>query len=682
MYLKKLKKLLAGALIGAVMSSVLPAVAAEPEIEVIFTDVTASDVTTLAGEAKIKVSVKGAEGSVSIAQMDLAFDGELRYKSIQFLQGENNPPDGFLYSPNTALANSTKALMPSIISSKGLNFEKETDLFVLTFSGDPGEKVTLSVDDTDNTYCTVGGSDLKASKSSSITANAVSEANEGKNAVIRLVMDKVSDFAAGSSSEGYKGSGVEVKITSEKTDGYTVYTVLNNTLTSKGGHRENETIPTFTLENTVLANDTYTVEVSGMGYVPYKKTGVTFDDVLNITNADFIPGDVNADKKVDAADKAECEKAAADKAYAADLADAADFNRDGVVDKYDLAVFDGIVDEAKKPEKMSAPAVSGGVKKINVEWSKPDEDGITGYVIRYGTSGTELSESKEISSADTKSIEITNLKAGVTYYVQIAAKNANGIGEYSDTVSAKSYASSDEIEHGSGSLPNGGTRPGNGGGSSSGGGGGSSSGGGSGVAPISPTAAPTATPAPTQNPNEPFVDLESHAWAKEAIYTLKNKGIISGVSDTEFAPASNIKRGDFMLILTRMLDVNDEFTENFEDVSEDSYYYNAVGSAKAAGIASGDGVNFMPENSITRQDLITLAYRAFLAKGYIEETSDLSALDIFDDKGDISDYAQAPMASMVSAGIIQGSDGGVNPVGNATRAEVAVMCARLLDLMK
>mgnify|MGYP000602920379 FL=1 len=90
----------------------------------------------------------------------------------------------------------------------------------------------------------------------------------------------------------------------------------------------------------------------------------------------------------------------------------------------------------------------------------------------------------------------------------------------------------------------------------------------------------------------------------------------------------------------------------------------------------------MPENSITRQDLITLAYRAFLAKGYITETSDLTSLDAFGDKDSISDYAKTSMASMVKAGIIQGADGNVNPKGSATRAEVAVMCARLVELMK
>ena len=90
----------------------------------------------------------------------------------------------------------------------------------------------------------------------------------------------------------------------------------------------------------------------------------------------------------------------------------------------------------------------------------------------------------------------------------------------------------------------------------------------------------------------------------------------------------------------------------------------------------------MPEASITRQDLITLAYRAFLAKGYISESTDTNTLDIFSDKNDISDYASIAMASMVDAGIIKGADNKVNPLGNATRAEVAVMCARLLGVIE
>ena len=104
-------------------------------------------------------------------------------------------------------------------------------------------------------------------------------------------MDKVLDFSA------TEDTGITMTLTGEKTEGYIVYSVLNNTLVSKGGNRESTTTPTFTVENTVLADETYIVELSGIGYVPYKKSGVSFDEALSITNADFIPGDVNAARR-------------------------------------------------------------------------------------------------------------------------------------------------------------------------------------------------------------------------------------------------------------------------------------------------------------------------------------------------------------------------------------------------
>ena len=188
------------------------------------------------------------------------------------------------------------------------------------------------------------------------------------------------------------------------------------------------------------------------------------------------------------------------------------------------------------------------------------------------------------------------------------------------------------------------------------------------------------TPA-TEPTEDEFTDLANYSWAKDAIYELRDKGIINGTSKTTYSPANNIKRGDFILILARMLEITGG-TDNFADVPVGSYYYDAISAAKAAGIAKGDGDNFMPEATITRQDLITLAYRAFLEQGVIEASDNVSVLDEFSDKDLISGYAKEAMASMVAAGIIQGSDGGVNPLGNATRAEVAVMCARLLSLMK
>ena len=625
------------------------------QIKVTLTDVTATDAATQYGEAKIKVSILGADGNISAVQNAFTFEG-LDYKNVQFLKGENNPPECVWVSPDKAKANADRKFSVGIASPGGIAFGDNEEVYIITFSGEPGEKVTLNV--ADGTFCvTDGGSKITASADGMCEAAASAKENKSIDAVIKLTMDTITGFNAAAET------GITLKITSQTTKGYLITDILSNKAVQEGGHRESTDIPTFTVKNSVLAGDKYTVELYGAGYVTYKKTDVTFDKPLEITNADFVPGDVNDDGKVDADDKA-----LAEKSKNGDYSEAADFDRNGKTDSADMKVFDGISDKTV-PTKMTKPTVTGGSKKITVKWTKPTDESVTGYTIKYGTSKDKLTGTKEIDKADTVSAEITGLSASTAYYLQIAAKNAAGTGEFSDIVNAKTDA--ENTQGGGGTGGGGGST---GGGSIGGGGGGST--GGSGYTPSTPNN-PT-----TPSSGETFTDLENHAWAKDAVYTLKNKGIISGISDTEFAPANNIKRGDFILILTRMLGVNNEFTENFADVPESAYYYQAIGSAKAAGIAQGSGENFMPENSIIRQDLITLAYRAFLAKGYITETTDLTSLDAFADKGDISDYAKTAMASMVKAGIIQGSNGNVNPKGFATRAEVAVMCARLCELMK
>lgn len=677
--MKKKIALLLIAVITAVSS--MPVFAAKSEtINIVFEDITAKDTTTLEGEAKIKVSVDGLDADVSIAQLAMEFSGDMKYKSITYLTGSNNPADGcVLVAPNAAAVNAEKKLMPSIISAKNpITFTDKTDLFVLTFSGETGSTVSLSMNDLKKSYVTVDGKDIFPAEKAEITANASTSANKGKNAVIKLTMDKVTDFTAKTGSGDYTSSGIELKITGE--NGYELYTVLNNVPISNGGHRDaTQTIPTFIISDTVVDGQTYTVEISGIGYVPYKKTGITFDNALEITNADFIPGDVNGDGTVDVADKELCQNAVDNPG---DATEATDFNRDGKTDKYDMKVFDGIADKPTAPAKMGKPTVTGGSKKITVKWDKPADETVTGYSIKYGISQSNLDKNVTVDKADTVSKDITGLSAGTTYYVSIAAVNAEGTGEYSDIASTATDKAADNGGGGGGGTGGGGGGGGTGGGGSKPSGGGTGGGGFTGGGSNGGNTGNGGATTPPKTEDEPFTDLGSYAWAKDSIYKLKNEGIISGTSDTTYAPANNIKRGDFMLILTRMLGINNEFIENFADVPQESYYYTAIGAAKAAGIASGDGVNFMPENSITRQDLITLAYRAFLGKGYITETTDASSLEAFADKDSVSDYAKTAMASMISAGIIQGSDGNVNPLGNATRAEVAVMCARLYDLMK
>ncbi|MBQ4087384.1 MAG: S-layer homology domain-containing protein [Clostridia bacterium] len=673
---------------------------ASAPIELILEDVTDSDATVLSGQAKLKVSVKGTTESVYGVQTTLSFFGDLSYSSVQFLQGENDPASGsFQVSQNPADVNLDMTVAPSILSKNAFDFSDKTDLFILTFTGEPGETIEVTLDESETkSYFTVDhltegryiGVDAETE---TISLTASSKQGGSIDATIRLEMDALQDIGFKSNFDGsepyYKDPGVCVEIIGEENS-------TNLKLFLSDLHRvTSANVPTFEIRTQLLAESNYTVKVTGMGFAPYTVEGVDFATVLTIGNTKFVPGDVDGNEVVDGYDKALFNLIVESEEYN----EAADFNRDGKVNNNDFSIIAHLPDveiggddneeedpEKPVPAKMEKPNLSATTDEIEVEWELLDEDEdtpypVTGYEIHYGTTA-EMKNVEEVDDPEETKFTLEDLEEDTKYYVCIAAVNENGRGEFSKTASISTKETS------SGGGGGGGTGGGGGGGGAGGGGGstgdsrpsagtgtgtGTGTGSGSGDVAVDPV-----------DPKEPFTDLGNYSWAKESIYSLKDAGIISGTSETTYSPAANIKRGDFILILSRMLKLEDAFTENFADVPESSYYYNAIGAAKVAGIAKGDSETntFRPEDTITRQDLITLAYRAFLDAGYIEATEDVSALDQFADKDLIAGYAAEAMASMVSAGIIKGSDGNVNPLGNATRAEVAVMCARLAALMK
>jgi len=172
-----------------------------------------------------------------------------------------------------------------------------------------------------------------------------------------------------------------------------------------------------------------------------------------------------------------------------------------------------------------------------------------------------------------------------------------------------------------------------------------------------------------------FRDLDGYDWAREAIEALAKAGVISGTTDTTFSPGAALTRGDFMALLMRML--APEGTPDgtgFTDVPPDSYYYSEITLAKSLGIASGTGNGtFRPGANVSRQDMVTLTYRALLQMGKLSEDAPRADLSRFKDADQISPYARQAMAVMVAAGAISGNtDGTLEPHGNANRAQAAV----------
>lgn len=658
------KKGIAAILTAAtLMSSMLPTYAQEEQkIDVLLEDISAKPeaLPILSGEAKIKISISGLNSDANIAQLALDFSGNMNYKAVQWLiEKDSDVISSLQVIPDGDVLYLSAVFNERVIKGNG---DTPTDICILTFRGEPGDSVFLAlIDDVKESYIEENYPEkenpIALGSDDEIAATAIENGAKALNAKVSLVMNKVADFNLKSNKRN-----IVMSIIGEDDR----FPIMFSTPIEEN---TNAIVPTLVVDTILAAEQTYTVRIEGPGYIPFEKTGVSFKTALKVENDEFIPGELVEDGVIDIKDKREFEEILASGVY--DITtERADFNRDGSIDSKDAKVYAHINDEEKAevPSKPAKPTVTGGSGKITVEWKAPEDGGskITGYVVRYGTSKTDLDKSKEISNPKTTSTSISGLSDGKTYYVQIAARNDVGISEYSDIASAKTDA-----DNGGGGTGGGGT-----------GGGGGFGGGQTSAGNMTGSGTVGNNPGFSDVNSGKFTDLGYHQWAEDAIYTLKDKGIINGITATTFAPANNIKRGDFVLILTRMLGLADVNEYSFADVPANAYYYGAMGAAKKAGIATGDGVNFRPEDSITRQDLITLAYRAFSAEGYLDGSADLSSLNVFDDKNDIAPYAAESLSTMVNEGIIQGSDGRVNPKGNATRAEVAVMCARLLDLME
>lgn len=178
-----------------------------------------------------------------------------------------------------------------------------------------------------------------------------------------------------------------------------------------------------------------------------------------------------------------------------------------------------------------------------------------------------------------------------------------------------------------------------------------------------------------------FTDTKDCPWARDAIERLFQKGIAGGMGDGTFGCTRTISRADFTLMLVRLTGQSVPFTENFDDVAEDKYYYREIGIAKALGYAAGRENNiFDPLGNITREDMAVLAYRVLSCEGKINAGKPEILSKKFPDSNEISEYAREAVAAMVEKGYLSGFDtGDFKPKGIATRAEAAVLLDRLLQ---
>ncbi len=177
----------------------------------------------------------------------------------------------------------------------------------------------------------------------------------------------------------------------------------------------------------------------------------------------------------------------------------------------------------------------------------------------------------------------------------------------------------------------------------------------------------------------PFTDVKEGDWFHDAVRYVYDNGLMEGVGDGQFAPNATTNRAMVVTILYRLAGEPDVSGDvGFADVESGLWYSNAVLWAAEKGIVNGiSETEFAPAGDLTREQLATVLYRYAESMGFdVSASVDLSG---FPDAGDIQSYATQALSWAVAEGLLQGfEDDSLQPGGTATRAQIATILMRFL----
>ena len=121
-------------------------------------------------------------------------------------------------------------------------------------------------------------------------------------------------------------------------------------------------------------------------------------------------------------------------------------------------------------------------------------------------------------------------------------------------------------------------------------------------------------------------------------------------------------------------------SERFSDVKDTDWFAAAVSWAASNDIVNGfSETKFAPQNSILREQLVTMLYR-YVDQSQHLKPDDYADLSDFSDSASVEEYAKAAFSWAVANEIVTGySDGTLNPQAYATRAETAAILERYAE---
>ena len=172
-----------------------------------------------------------------------------------------------------------------------------------------------------------------------------------------------------------------------------------------------------------------------------------------------------------------------------------------------------------------------------------------------------------------------------------------------------------------------------------------------------------------------FADVPVTAWYAGYVETVVDKGLFSGKGEGVFGAEDSMTYAEFLVVLS-------QFSGDAIPGSAGAWYQGYVDWANNAGIVPAEiQSSFNPDAPITRQDMAAL-FGAFLDAYEWSADPVTGEAPSFADQGSIAGYAADGVTQCYQLGIMSGKDGNTfDPLGTATRAEVAVTMAQMARVM-
>ncbi|MBQ7094436.1 MAG: S-layer homology domain-containing protein [Clostridia bacterium] len=191
--------------------------------------------------------------------------------------------------------------------------------------------------------------------------------------------------------------------------------------------------------------------------------------------------------------------------------------------------------------------------------------------------------------------------------------------------------------------------------------------------------APVAPVTPPSAENN-FADVAENAYYYDAVMWALENGITTGVSEDKFAPDMECSRAQAVTFLWRASGEPKpkDSSMPFSDVAENAYYRDAVLWAVENGITNGTGEDsFSPDMKCTREQIVTFLWRTAKHLGMDVSVGEDTNILSYDDAFDIGEWAIPAVQWACGAGVMNGtSEGTLSPQMVCSRAQIVTFLYR------